>query len=330
MKYRILIIVILFGPFIYIASCNRNTKAAKATTFKFPLKLSDFHLFKGKMNNLKPAADLQLLELSSTLFTDYAEKQRLIKIPKGKKMVINGDGLPVFPEGTILVKTFYYPKDKTQSKANHQLMETRLLILKQGKWNAGTYQWNKNQDEAIYTTEGTTVNVAWRDLNGATRKVAYHIPGQKECVSCHQHNEELMPIGPKVMNLNRIVTRSNQQVNQLTDLQQKGLVDLQINLAKLTALPAYENANINLDYRARAYMEINCAHCHNPAGLAYRQSLMLNYTNPYPHTGIDFNKRNIIERMETLGEFHMPKLGTTVLDKEGIKLIKDYLKNISK
>ncbi|MGY0038052.1 hypothetical protein [Pedobacter sp. NJ-S-72] len=75
-------------------------------------------------------------------------------------------------------------------------------------------------------------------------------------------------------------------------------------------------------------MEINCAHCHNPNGMAYRQSIMLNYQIPFKQSGIEFNKNNIIDRMGNLGQFHRPKLGTTTLDKEGIDLIRKYITSL--
>lgn len=328
MKYKLILFVILFGPFVYMASCNRNQKKTPLNDYKFPGKLSVFGIFDGDMASLVPAANVHLLELSSTLFTDYAEKQRLIKLPPGKKIKVNGDGLPQFPEGSILVKTFYYLKDKTQLNPVRQLIETRVLILRKGKWNAATYCWNADQTEAFYTPQGATVNANWKDNGGKLHQVAYHIPTHQECLSCHQQNDELLPIGPKTMNLNRTVSRDEKNVNQLDWLAQNGIVDLPTPCSKLRALPAYANPQEKLEKRARAYLEMNCAHCHNPAGLAYNKSVLFSYKVPFNHTGIAFNKRNIAERMETTGEFHMPKLGTTVLDKEGLQLIKDYLKTL--
>lgn len=297
-----------------------------ATHIVFPKEITSFSIFSGKIADLVPAKGVDLLELSSTLFTDYAEKQRLIKLPKGKKLVIKGNGLPEFPEGTILAKTFYYLKDKTHPASGRQIIETRILVLKNGIWNAGTYQWNAAQTKAVYISGSASVKVNWKTEDGTTRKITYHIPGQQECVSCHQSNDGVIPIGPKAMNLNRNVMRNGQVVNQLADLQHKNL--LSFTLKSLSALPAYGDTTLTLERRARAYLEINCAHCHNPNGMAYRKPLLLSYIVPLSKTGISFEKNNITARMGTLGEMHMPKLGTTVLDEKGVKLIKDYLNSI--
>jgi hypothetical protein len=45
-------------------------------------------------------------DVATPLFSDYTDKERMISIPPGKKIVITGNGLPQFPEGTILFKTF--------------------------------------------------------------------------------------------------------------------------------------------------------------------------------------------------------------------------------
>lgn len=301
---------------------------AAAAHIVFPKEITAFSIFKGKIADLAPVKGVDLLELSSTLFTDYAEKQRLIKLPKGQKMVIKGNGLPEFPEGTILAKTFYYLKDKTHPASGRQIIETRILLLKNGIWNAGTYQWNSAQTKAVYISGSASVKVNWKTEDGITRKITYHIPGQQECVSCHKFNDQVIPIGPKAMNLNRNVMRNGQIVNQLTDLQHNNLLSFTVKPSALAALPAAWDTTLSLEHRARAYLEINCAHCHNPNGLAYRKPLMLSYTVPLPKTGISFEKNNITARMGTLGDMHMPKLGTTVLDEKGVKLIKDYLNSI--
>jgi uncharacterized repeat protein (TIGR03806 family) len=328
MRNKIILVIIIFVPVIYVISCNKNDKVPLATHIVFPKEITAFSIFKGKIADLVPAKGVELLELSSTLFTDYAEKQRLIKLPEGQKMVIKGNGLPEFPEGTILAKTFYYLKDKTDPASGTQIIETRILLLKNGTWNAGTYQWNTAQTKAVYLSGSATVKVNWKTEDGITRRIAYHIPGQQECVSCHQSNDQIIPIGPKAMNLNRNIIRNGQTVNQLTDLQHRNLLSFTVRPSVLSALPAAGDTTLTLEHRARAYLEINCAHCHHPNGLAYRKPLMLSYAVPLSKTGISFEKNNITARMGTLGEMHMPKLGTTILDEKGVKLIRDYLNSI--
>lgn len=325
MRSKIIVVLTLALPVCYVLSCNRTNKAVKNNQQVFPESLASTGLFKGKLDSLLPADGVEVYQLSSTLFTDYAEKQRLMKIPAGEKLRLNGDGLPEFPEGTILAKTFFYSRAKTGKNIKRQIVETRLLVLKSGKWSAGTYKWNQNQDRALYDPLSAEVNVTWLDKSNELHQVKYHIPSAKECISCHQSADEIIPIGPKGMNLNREIMVGKKKINQLIYMQAQGKLILEKSIGNLSALPDYENKNIDLEHRARAYMEINCAHCHNPGGMAYRQSIMLNYNVPVKESGIAFQKNNIVDRIGNMGQFHMPKLGTTVLDKEGVELIRKYM-----
>lgn len=290
---------------IVAIACNTPSKP----TLSFEKKLSTYQLFSGK---LLPAQGVEVMEISSTLFTDYAEKQRLIKVPAGKKAIVKGNGLLLFPEGTIIAKTFYY-------SASDQLIETRLLILKDEQWNAATYRWDEDQQDATLLTAGAVVPVSL-----GNKKLAYKIPAQSDCGSCHQSGNELSPIGPKAVNLNMPVFRDGIRQNQLMYLMNKGII-AHADITAIPALPAYHDTSLPVAIRARAYLDINCAHCHQAAGMAGNTSLLLGYYTSFDKTGIAWNKQNILIRMSTMGEIHMPKTGTTVIDEEGLKLIRQYM-----
>lgn len=291
----------------------------------FSERLSFYCLFQGKIANLDPSREVTPYELSSTLFTDYAEKQRLIKLPPGTKMKLTGNGLPEFPEGTIIAKTFYYPDS---SRKNNQIIETRLLILSKGKWNLATYQWNSEQNEAYLAKEGKVVQVETKCLDGRMTTINYHIPGKKECISCHRSGNALVPIGPKASNLSIEVSKGNNRINQLTYFIVKGLLQ-PAKLSAIKSIACYTNTSASLQERTRGYLEINCAHCHQSGGDAERTTLNLGYHIPLRNTGIELNRNNILVRMSQMGEYHMPKLGTTLIDTAGLKLIKNYLKSLN-
>jgi uncharacterized repeat protein (TIGR03806 family) len=328
MRSKFIVVITLLLPVIYVLSCNRNNNAIQNDQQVFPESLTSLGIFEGRLDSLQPAEGVIPYQLSSTLFTDYAEKQRLMRLPAGQMLKLNGDGLPEFPEGTVLAKTFFYNHAKNGRNRGRQIIETRILILKNGRWSAGTYKWNLAQDRAIYYSPGGDVAVDWVDKNGEPHKIKYHIPSTGDCASCHQFADEIIPIGPKGMNLNREILVGNKKTNQLTNLASLGKLVLGKSLDSISRLPDYENKNTNLEHRARAYMEINCAHCHNPNGLAYRQSILLNYKVPLKQSGIEFNKNNIVDRMGNLGTYHMPKIGTTILDKQGVELVKRYIESL--
>ena len=98
--------------FIAAQSFNLHTAGFQDINTGLSPKLFDYQIYSGKVSDLTPAEGFIKYELATPLFTDYAEKERLIKIPAGSSLGIAGDGLPTFPNGTILVKTFFYWNDK--------------------------------------------------------------------------------------------------------------------------------------------------------------------------------------------------------------------------
>ncbi|HEX6429997.1 MAG TPA: hypothetical protein VF008_20025, partial [Niastella sp.] len=88
-----------------------GTVTAKDGSMLLP-KLSDYNIFTGDRAMLTPGNGFHLYELATGLFTDHAEKQRLIKVPAKQRITAVHDGMPQFPDGTTLVKTFYYFNDK--------------------------------------------------------------------------------------------------------------------------------------------------------------------------------------------------------------------------
>ncbi len=318
---------VLLIPILFIILNNTGRGTVAKDNLVFRDKLSDYNLFKGKIADLVPNDQGISYELASALFTDYTDKKRVIFLPKGKKMIASDDGLPSFPDGTIIAKTFFYPPGDTVGNSKLQLLETRLLIHKDGQWNAATYQWNAAQDEAFLLMDSASVPVSFLDDKGVERQTNYIIPSRKDCIACHRQGNHLFPIGPKIRNLNRIIVHDRDSIQQLMLLAKQEALDLK-SLKGLNHLPAYDDAGQSTVERARAYLEINCAHCHNPKGTAYMTMLDLRYESPMNETGIWLKQAKIIGRMSTLGEMHMPQKGTTVLHDEGIQLIKTYLKTL--
>ena len=251
----------------YLESCNKDGLTHIGNSIPLYSRLSDYPIFHGNPSDLVPDGDFQLYELATRLFTDYAEKQRLLKIPVGFKMSATDEGLLNFPEGTIIVKTFFYYMDKRDTTKRKEIIETRLLIKSKKGWSVGTYVWDKNQTDAQLLTTGMNTTVNWIDDKGNGRVISYHIPSVNECGTCHQSGNAIIPIGPKVRNLNRLIFRNNNNINQLQYFYNIGIYRFP-NPSSYAALPDWENPNDNLEQRARAYLDVNCAHCHKEKGFA--------------------------------------------------------------
>ena len=301
------------------------TSLAVPRTAVFPDALSELGLYDDRdaLAELTPASDHHRYELSSTLYSDHSEKDRLLSIPAGTVIEGTGDGMPRFPEGTTLVKTFAYPLDATDPAAGRRIIETRVLLLVGGEWNVATYVWNDAQTEALLELDGVSTTVTWLDESGRERTIDYEVPDEMTCVACHQQQGAITPLGPELRYLNFDVDRSGELVNQLAHLDGLGLFD-QVDPAAVAQGVDYLDAAVPLSDRGRAYLDMNCAHCHNPGGWERPagEGLDLRAEIDLASSGI-LTRANAIGRNMANGE--MPFFGTTTIDPEGLELVMAYL-----
>lgn len=295
-------------------------------TEEFSAALSDYGLYEEPMAELQPAERVIPYELSSELFTDYAYKHRLVRVPEGAEITLRDSATLEFPEGTVLAKTFFYPLDMRDSGASSRIIETRLLVKTAGIWNAATYLWNADQTDATLLLEGTTTQVSWIDRAGEPRTTDYVVPHEGECVTCHQLDGRSTFIGPTVQNLNHTVMRDDGEINQLAYLHAEGLLESE-DWALTSSVPNYRDESLPVATRARAYLDINCAHCHNPAGWdeATDRDFDFRYATPLRETGLQQQRKRVADALQ---RGQMPYLGTTLLHDEGIELVLDYLDSL--
>ncbi len=295
-------------------------------TVDFEQNLSTYNIFKDNPQNLIPSDSFHLVELSSILFTDYAHKQRLVKMPKNELPVMNQDESLTFPDETILVKTFFYYFDERNIDLGKRIIETRLLIKRNGFWNVATYIWNEDQTDATLELNGVDITVDWIDAFGVNRSTLYDVPDENECIACHQSDSDIIPLGTTLRNLNRTVDRNDLNLNQLQHLQNVNILP-DFDISQIAEIVDYMDTDLSLSTRARAYLHMNCSHCHNPSGWEEpaEQDLDFRYETPFGATGIQDEADQIIELIED-GE--MPFIGTTILDDDGVELIVDYINSL--
>jgi uncharacterized repeat protein (TIGR03806 family) len=326
--------VIWVLPFMaLVASCQSQDRyddeKVSIPEFNFPKthvfleRLSSYQLFDGELARLEPAADTHTLELVSVLFTDSAYKLRTMRLPALEQVSVGSNESFDFPDGTILTKTFFYYFDERDLTQGKRIIETRLLVKEAGLWNTATYLWNEAQTDAVRLENRLDTPVHWTDQNGVSMSIDYTVPSSNDCLVCHQKHQIITPLGPTQRNLNRLVDRGGYEVNQLANLITRGAIDPFTVDSDLTMVD-YKEQSASLEDRARAYLAMNCAHCHQPGGweAASDRDFDFRYTTGLKDSGILYSEEKL-SRVLRSGD--MPFIGTTMLDHEGIDLILDYL-----
>ncbi len=239
---------------------------------EFPDKLSDFRFFKDTSAQV-PHDKVIPYELISTLFSDYSYKQRWVYVPNEKKAEYQEDWVFDFPTGSALIKTFYYPIDERNPELGKNLLETRLLLKKDQGWEAVSYAWNKEQNEAFKKIAGKTINVSWTDFMGEERDVRYRVPNVNQCKECHDADDKISPIGPKARNINKDFAFKEGTFNQLTYWMNRQIID-EYPLDLVSPVD-WTDESKDINDRVRSYLDVNCGHCHSPTGNANSTGLYL-------------------------------------------------------
>ncbi|WP_223860365.1 SO2930 family diheme c-type cytochrome [Spirosoma validum] len=252
-------------------------------TAAVPEKLSEYGFFTGKLADQQPAAGVVPYTLNTPLFSDYAEKLRFVKLPAGQAVAYNDTSVLNFPVGTTLIKTFYFSNDFRNPAKGRRLMETRLLVHQAEGWKAFDYVWNDEQTDAVLEVAGDTKMVRYIDAKGENRQHAYMIPNLNQCKGCHNRNEVMVPIGPSIRQLNGDLAYTGKKENQLAHWQRSGMLTGLPALSTCPKTPVWNKPETgSLNDRARAWLDINCAHCHNPNGPAMTSGLNLRISETDP------------------------------------------------
>lgn len=211
-------------------------------------------------------------ELNTPLWSDGAEKLRYIYVPEGKMITADGDGLLQFPVGTAIIKTFAFREGNKQ-----RFIETRVLLHRAEGWIALPYRWNAEQTEATLAIAGGRVDLT----TPAGEAISYRIPNKNQCKTCHSLDGVVVPIGPKARNL------APELLARLVD---EGKLAVAPEVAH--PMPRWDGEGAPTAALARAYLDANCAHCHQPGGGASNSGLDLRWEQQDPFA-IGVNKHPV-------------------------------------
>lgn len=295
--------------------------------------LSQTGLFRD-LPNLLPADGVIPYDVIVPLFSDDARKRRWIVVPSTAQITFSPNQPWTFPAGTMLVKHF-----EIQTAANtFRKLETRLLVRNATGWNVYMFIWNAAETDATLSTATSTTQVSYFDtVTGLSQTRTWTFPGA-QCLRCHV-NQSGVILGVNTIQLNRTFNLGGTSENQLTFLNRERFFTNDIgSSALLPAYPALSDAAAPLEQKAKAYLGVNCAHCHQPGGpnafIDFRYSTPLaamNIVNVVGNAGIPRlvpgSKENSLIwnriRTETAGAQtgRMPPVGRSVAHDEAVDLI---------
>ena len=242
---------------------------------KAPRKLSGWNLFENSNGKLVPAADLITYELNTPLYSDDTLKHRHIRLPEGGQIDWASDESLQFPVGTVIAKTFSYPDPAVDWTPGERFLETRIEVHEPSGWYGFSYIWNDQQTDADLQLGGGKVDVSWVDQDGNQQNNAYQIPNANQCLVCHARDGKFVPLGPTARNLNRRHNKEDAQT-QLAHWATNGTLINAPDASQYPELPQFDDPESGtIEQRARAWLEVNCAHCHNPLGSARTSGLDL-------------------------------------------------------
>ena len=340
----------------------------QVTKSRFPRKLSETGLFTST-KDMKPAPGLIPYSVNSPLWGDHTTKERFLALPGHSQIKLDSVTYPQpspgappgwgFPNGTVLVKTFFLEMERGNPKSKRRL-ETRILHFEQlagtseigaENWAGYTYVWNEDQTDAeLLGADGLDKILTIRDgKTGTNIRQKYHFPSRAECTLCHTMAAKFA-LGVNTLQMNRDFKYADRTMNQLQRLESMGVFTKPLPKPpeKLPKLIDYRDRKQPLATRAKAYLHSNCGHCHIKWGggnadfklLATLPVDKMGIINTQPGQGTfnipgakilvpgDPHRSLIYHRMKLTGLGRMPHIATSVVDEEATQLIHDWIKEM--
>lgn len=326
-------------------------EAAQAAA-AFPRKLSQTGLF-ASVKDHRPAPGVLPYRVNTEPWMDHATAERFIALPGASQLDVQTredrmqgqvKGAWRFPADAVLAKTISLELERG-NPATKKRLETQVLHFDGRVWNAYNYLWNDEQtDAALAGPESTDRIYTIQDAQapGGRRRQKWHFASRTECLLCHMPWAGYV-LGFNPWQLDRDVAASGEPANQLRAFEELGLFLQPVQKPKLPAPSQPERAA--LEQKARAYLQVNCAHCHQFGGggtatMDVRLELPLDKTglmDAKPSQG-DFGiadarivapgdpcRSVLLYRMAKTGPGRMPHFASSQADDEGIRLVSDWI-----
>lgn len=329
------------------AGCSRRADSEADVFETLPRSLTALKLFEGKLERLAPTREVTQYEINTTSFHDFAASSFVMKLPRGLAIKYKSDEPFDFPVGTVLAQTLSY--SPIQRGGAPRIVETRVLLRRSDRWIGLPYVWNEDQTDARLALGGARLAVSRMLPDGSVGQQLHIVPNFNDCKRCHRIGDIVTPIAVTARQLNLATFQSRAGNDQLADWAREGMLS---GLPPSTRRPRLarwnDPATGEVDQRARAWLEANCAHCHNPRGMASNSGLQLAASIQVPSAygvlktpiaagrgtgGLSFdilpgqpNQSILLHRVRsTEPGVVMPEFGRTQVDEAGVALLSEWI-----
>jgi uncharacterized repeat protein (TIGR03806 family) len=294
---------------------------------------------------LTPAVGVVAYEPNISFWSDYAKKRRWFALPDATSTFgFATEGPWSLPPGAVWVKHFELELTRGDA-ATARRVETQFLVKTATGAYGVTYRWNDAQTDATLVPEdGAQQNFTVVE-NGIARTQTWRFPSRADCLTCHT------PAGGFALTfntrqLNREHGFAGGTANIISSLAQAGYLNTATPPAPnaLPALAAAADTSNSLDHRARSYLDVNCAPCHQLGGTALGSwdarastplsltqivngSLVDNGGNPSNRVVVpgDLAHSRVLQRMAVRGPGQMPPIATLERDLAGESLLSQWI-----
>lgn len=313
----------------------------------FPRQLSSSGLF-ASVPHQNPAPGVIPYSINAEPWADHAVAERFVGIPNELSIKAEGDAWS-FPKDSVLVKTLSLDL-RTGDPASRRRVETQILHFDGGEWMPYTYQWNDEQSDAtLVAAAGSerTFEIHDSDARGGKRTQTWRFSGRAECQRCH-NKWSGPPLGFNTPQLNRSHLYGDIKASQLETLAHIRLLEKPVAIEQRPQLASPHDTSATLGSRARAYLQANCAHCHrkhaggavlaqmhfdvsldktNMVGARPTQGAFGIYSPQVVAPGDPF-RSVLLYRMAKLGGGRMPHIGSAEVDRAGVDLIDNWIRQM--
>jgi len=223
----------------------------------YPRLLSETGFF-SDVASLEPAPGMLEYAVAAPLWSDGAVKRRWLALPGLSQIPFHPTEPWGFPLGTAMLKHF-----ELDTGNGMRRLETRIFLLQDAGWLGITYRWDEAGSDAFLLERALTEEIDVL-VEGQPGAQTWNYPAPGDCLGCHTE-----PAG-RVLGVRARQLNGPGGMGPLTDLDawnQLGVFTTQLGpTGRFHVYSGLEDDTATRLDRARAYMAVNCAICHQPGG----------------------------------------------------------------